>query len=101
MRPGADTWIHIPVDLTEEEWRAIRRLNAKVQNRAAKAAQAAARAEQAIEGLRANLLAVLELRGLTASDALRDRISTCDDPLTLQRWFLQALSASRAEDVGG
>jgi hypothetical protein len=85
----------------------IRRLGAMVQDRAAKADQAAsaaeeasARAQQAIDGLRSSVVAALETRGLVPPGALRDRIRSCDDPVTLQRWLLQALSVSRAEDVG-
>ena len=77
----------------------IRRLTTMIDARGAKADQANARAERAIAGLHASILAILAARGLAVSDALRDRIHACDDPDTLQRWLLRALDASQAEDV--
>ena len=84
----------------------IRRLTAMVQDRSAEAEQAAAEVEdarakaaQAIASLQASLLAVLDARKLEASDALRDRIRACDDPQTLQRWHLRALSAASADEA--
>jgi Uma2 family endonuclease len=84
----------------------IRRLTGMVQDSEAKADQAAmeavrsaADAVQAKAGLRAGILAALDTRGLSVSGALRERIASCEDPATLQRWLLRALSASRAEDA--
>jgi Uma2 family endonuclease len=77
----------------------IRRLTGMVQDSEAKADHAVSEADQAKAGLRAGILAALDTRGLSASEALRGRIASCDDPATLQHWLLRALSASRAEDA--
>jgi len=91
----------------------IRRLNDMVQDREAKAEQAEAKAEQAeakaeqaetkaeqaIGGLRAGILAALEARAVPVADEVRARIQACEEPATLQRWLLRALSAASAEEA--
>jgi len=80
----------------------IRRLTGMVQDRemmTLQAEQAIATADQALRGLRAGILAMLEARGLTPSDDLRRRILSCDDPATLQRWLLRALSVAQADEI--
>ncbi len=65
----------------------------------AKAEQAAASAEQAINGLRAGVLAALEARKIPCPDEARARVMGCDDPRTLQRWLLRALTAGTLAEV--
>lgn len=77
----------------------IGRLTGMVEDLEAKADEAAAKAEQAVTGLRAGVLAALEARGLACPADLRARVLSCDDPATLQRWLLRALSASIAAEV--
>ena len=74
---------------------------AKAEQAAAKAEQAAAKAEQAVTGLRGGVFAALEARGLPCPDDVRARLMQCDDPATLQRWLLRALSASTAAELFG
>ncbi|MER8232303.1 hypothetical protein [Streptomyces sp. NPDC094049] len=45
------------------------------------------------------VLVVLEQRGLTITDAARERVKHCDDPDTLQRWLKRAVTATTAEEV--
>jgi hypothetical protein len=77
----------------------ILRLNGMVEDLEAKADEAAAKAEQAISGLRGGVLAALEARGLPCPAHLRARLMSCDEPATLQRWLLRALSASTAAEA--
>ena len=57
------------------------------------------RAEGALAGLRDALVALLEARGVAASDTLRARLRACDDVATLKRWLARAVTARRADDV--
>jgi Uma2 family endonuclease len=50
---------------------------------------------------RASLVRVLTKRGLTLSDAQRERVAACDDLATLETWLDRALDATRADDVFG
>ncbi|MEO5725408.1 MAG: hypothetical protein ABI134_30705, partial [Byssovorax sp.] len=65
----------------------------------AEAAQAEAKAAQAIAGLREGVLAVLHARGIACPDDARARLRACDDPSTLQRWLSQATSAGSAAEA--
>ncbi len=72
---------------------------ARAEQEAARAEQEAARAEQeavrsaaALAGLRAGVLAAWATRGGGDLDAQRARVEACDDPATLQRWLLAALT---------
>ena len=73
----------------------IGRLQTMVEELSVKADQAV----QAIEALRAGLLALLAARGLAVTDEARDRVTLCDDPAMLQRWLLRAVSAASVEEV--
>jgi Uma2 family endonuclease len=70
---------------------------ARAEQEAARAEQEAARAEAAIVGMRVAIFGALEARGLPCPDALRARVEGCDDPATLQRWLLGAVTAATAE----
>lgn len=65
----------------------------------ARAEQAATRADQVMEVLRATVLALFDARGLPCSDEDRARVTACDDPVTLQRWILRASTASSATEA--
>lgn len=77
----------------------IARLSTMVESLETKAEEADARADKAVAGLRAAVLAALEARGLPCPDELRSRVAACDDPTVLQRWLLRALSARSADEV--
>jgi hypothetical protein len=51
------------------------------------------------EGKAEDLCAVLEARGLAVSDAIRQRIASCRDLATLDRWLVLAATAATAEAV--
>ncbi|HYU32539.1 MAG TPA: hypothetical protein VEW48_10285 [Thermoanaerobaculia bacterium] len=57
------------------------------------------RAEGRAEGLGEGLLSVLRVRGLTVSDAVRERILAEKDPERLERWLDKAVVASSADEV--
>ncbi|WP_437561636.1 hypothetical protein [Sorangium sp. So ce542] len=65
----------------------------------ARAQQAQARAEAAMAGLREALLAALAMRGIPCPDEPRARLLACQDPATLQRWLLRAMSARSLDEV--
>src|SRR5262249_29742550 len=73
----------------------IGRLQTMVEELSVKADQVA----QAIEALRSSLIGLLAARGLAVSDEVRDRVATCDDPATLQKWLLRVMNAGSAEEV--
>jgi Uma2 family endonuclease len=77
----------------------IRRLTDMVREREAKAEQAETQAEQAVAGLRVGILAVLQSRGLSFTDAQREGVEACADPARLQGWLLRALTAATADEV--
>jgi Uma2 family endonuclease len=77
----------------------IRRLTGMVESLEAKAEQAEAQADAALAGLRSGVLAALEMRNLHCPDELRERVLSCDDPATLQRWLLRAMTAAAAADA--
>ncbi|MBI4704673.1 MAG: Rpn family recombination-promoting nuclease/putative transposase [Deltaproteobacteria bacterium] len=60
-----------------------------------------ARAEGQVEGRAAALVAMLEARGLSVSDAQRARITGCTDIATLDRWIVRAATAGSAEKALG
>jgi Uma2 family endonuclease len=74
----------------------IGRLTGMVESLEAKAEVAATKAEQAVAGLRAGVLAALESRGIPCPDDARERIAVCEDPLILQAWLLGVLTAHTA-----
>lgn len=77
----------------------IGRLSGMVEDLTAKADEAAAKAEQALTGLRAGVLAALEARAIPCPDDARARVMACDDPAALQRWLLRAMTAGSVGEV--
>ncbi|HMU39574.1 MAG TPA: hypothetical protein PKE31_11245 [Pseudomonadota bacterium] len=63
--------------------------------------------EGKLEGIRAgksagkaeSVLMLLETRGLRLSKNLKDKILSCDDPSTLDRWFKNAISAASPSEI--
>ncbi|MGW5969788.1 hypothetical protein [Streptomyces sp. NPDC055186] len=51
------------------------------------------------EGKAEDILRALQVRGLTVSDSVHERITTCTDLDTLTAWFDRSLTADTAEDV--
>ncbi|MGW5210508.1 hypothetical protein ACWEQO_04635 [Streptomyces sp. NPDC004051] len=51
------------------------------------------------EGKAEDILRALQVRGLTVSDSVHERITTCTDLDTLTTWFDRSLTATTAEDV--
>ena len=84
-----------------EEWEAYER--AKMAEQDARGALAVARQEGAQEGLtkgkRDALLRVLARTGLVLTQEERERIATCADVATLDRWLDNALAAKTVADV--
>jgi hypothetical protein len=62
----------------------------------AEARRAQADAERALEGMRQAVVALLGARGVACPDDVRQRLSSCSDPATLQRWLIQATTADTA-----
>lgn len=58
-----------------------------------------AKADQAVAGLRAGVLAAIESRGAVCPDDARERIAICEDALMLQGWLLGVLTASTAAEA--
>ncbi|XYI02818.1 hypothetical protein ACMHYB_24950 [Sorangium sp. So ce1128] len=52
-----------------------------------------------MKGLREAILAALEMRQLPLPDEARARVLSCQEPATLQRWLLRAMSASSLDEV--
>lgn len=52
-----------------------------------------------LRGRRADVLLLLEGRGLAVPDADRDRVATCNDLGTLTRWFRHAITAASTAEV--
>ena len=71
----------------------------RAEQASARAEQEATRARVAVVGLRAGVLAAFDVRGVLCSDELRGRVERCDDPATLQRWLLRALTAATADEA--
>ncbi|MFE9096574.1 hypothetical protein [Streptomyces sp. NPDC007264] len=57
------------------------------------------RDEGRAEGRAADVLRILERRGIPLSDADRDRVTSCKDLDTLARWFDRAITAASAAEV--
>jgi Uma2 family endonuclease len=72
---------------------------ARAEQEQARAEQEQARAEQALSDLRATVLEILAARGLTPSDALRQRLDQCVDSATLRTWAVRAGTAASADDL--
>jgi len=56
-------------------------------------------ASQRTEGRARGVIALLDFRGVQISDTVRERITTCTDPATTDRWFDRAHTVSQAEDL--
>ena len=61
--------------------------------------EADARAEAALAALRRGIAALLGARGIACSDEGRERLASCDDLATLERWLLRATSAATEAEV--
>ncbi len=62
-------------------------------------AGAEARAEGAAQCGAENVLIVLEVRGINVPEAVRERVTGCDDLKILRRWHRRAVTAPTAEDI--
>lgn len=51
------------------------------------------------EGKAESVLTLLDIRGVRLSKSLREKILSCTDPATLDRWLKNAISAASAADV--
>jgi predicted transposase/invertase (TIGR01784 family) len=76
-------------DMLRQEGRALGRAEGRTEGKAEGKAEGEARA----------ICAVLEARGLAVSDAIRQRIASCRDLATLDRWLVRAATAAAAEEV--
>src|SRR5262249_24150881 len=65
----------------------------------ARVTEAQAESAAALAALREGIAALLVARGIVCSDEARERLSSCTDAATLQRWLLGAVSASAVEEV--
>jgi hypothetical protein len=59
------------------------------------------RAEGLMEGQAKAVLTLLAARGIAVSDEVREQVSVCRDPATLDGWLVRAATATRIEDVLG
>ncbi|MBF6064240.1 hypothetical protein IU500_21290 [Nocardia terpenica] len=46
-----------------------------------------------------SILVVLEARDITVPDDVRERIETCTDPRTLDRWIRRAVTVATADEL--
>ncbi|KYF86930.1 hypothetical protein BE20_25435 [Sorangium cellulosum] len=74
-------------------------LESRAEQAQAQAEQAQVQAEAAMAGLREALLAALAMRDIPCPDEARARLLACQDPATLQRWLLRAMSARSLDEV--
>jgi len=72
---------------------------AQVEQAQAQAEQAQAQAEQAMAGMRASILALLDARQIPVSDEIRERLESCQETVTLQRWLIQATTATNLDEI--
>ncbi|MGK3959546.1 Uma2 family endonuclease [Sorangium sp. So ce118] len=77
----------------------IGRLKGMMESLEARAEQAQAQAEQAMAGLREAILAALSMRQIPCLDEARARLLACQEPATLQRWLLRAMSAGSLDEI--
>ncbi len=71
----------------------------KAQQAETKAQQAETRAGAAVRAMQGAIVTGLEARGIACGAELHAKIATCEDPATLQRWLLRAMTARSAADV--
>jgi len=74
-------------------------LETKAEQAEAKAEQAEAQAEQALASLQNGLLAIVTARGIPCSDDDRERVRSCTEPETLQRWLVRAATVGSMAEV--
>ena len=83
----------------------IGRLQGMVSDLEAKADDAQARVEQIetemVDGLREDIVSLLDARSIPCSDAARARVQECRDPAVLRRWLRVAMTATTAEEIFG
>lgn len=77
----------------------IGRLNRMVAGLEVRADEAEAQIEEAHTALREGIAALLGARGITCSSEARERLSSCSDAATLQRWLFKAMTAGTEEEV--
>jgi len=78
-------------ELVEAQLQEAARAEAEAARAQAEAARAQAEAARAQAALRRGILRTLTLRGLVPDAAQRERIETCDDTETLERWDARVL----------
>ncbi|MBD0708964.1 hypothetical protein BU197_11330 [Streptomyces sp. CBMA291] len=61
--------------------------------------RAQGRDEGLAQGSADAILIVLEQRGITVTDAVRERVQQCDDPAVLRHWLTRAVTVSAAEEI--
>ncbi|WP_170229117.1 Uma2 family endonuclease [Polyangium fumosum] len=74
-------------------------LEAKAEQAEAQVEQAQTQAEQALTSLQNSLLAILAARGIACSDDDCERVRSCADPETLQRWLVRAATVGSMAEV--
>lgn len=57
------------------------------------------RDEGRAQGRAEGILPVLEQRGITVPDKVRERITDCGDPEVLRQWLVRAVTATSAEEI--
>ncbi|MGI5203548.1 hypothetical protein ACQEU6_18490 [Spirillospora sp. CA-108201] len=59
------------------------------------------RAESEARGVAKSVLKVLDARGLSVSDEMREQILACTDQVQLDQWLFRAVKAERVDEVFG
>ncbi|MFT3775960.1 MAG: Uma2 family endonuclease [Minicystis sp.] len=72
---------------------------ARAQEQEARAQEQEARAQQAVARLGTAVVTILTVRGIEVTPEARDRILSCSDVATLERWLQRAATVNRAEDL--
>ncbi|MDC0741925.1 Uma2 family endonuclease [Polyangium mundeleinium] len=72
---------------------------AQAEQAQAQAEQAQAQAEQALTSLQNSLLAIVAARGIPCSDSDRERVRSCVELETLQRWLVRAATVGSMAEV--
>lgn len=57
------------------------------------------RAEGRAQGRAEDILDVFEVRGMDVPEAVRERVTSCDDPETLRQWHRRAIIVPSADDI--
>ena len=84
--------------VTELEARADE-AEAQIQEATEQATRAQAQSQQAHTALREGIAALLGARGIACSSEARERLSSCSDAATLQRWLFKAMTAGTEDEV--